>query len=137
MSALGVFEAGFVPGCAYLMGSYYTKNEYLKRYAVFFSAAIISGAFNGLFATLLAMADGAGGLKGWQWIFVVEGLITCVVAFLSFFFMVDFPARSKLFTPEEKAVIADRQRLDGGEFVHDRMIKHVLEALCDWKVWLA
>lgn len=44
----GVCEAGFVPGAAYLIGSYYKKNEFLKRYAVFFSAAIIAGAFNGV-----------------------------------------------------------------------------------------
>lgn len=45
---MGIFEAGFVPGCAYLIGSYYTKDEFLKRYAVFFSMAIIAGAFNGV-----------------------------------------------------------------------------------------
>jgi len=61
---MGIFEAGFVPGCAYLIGSYYKRDEFLRRYTVFFSAAILAGAFNGLFATLLAMADGADGLKG-------------------------------------------------------------------------
>lgn len=43
-------EAGFVPGCAYLIGSYYKKDEFLKRYTVFFSAAIAAGAFNGVSA---------------------------------------------------------------------------------------
>jgi MFS family permease len=59
----GLTEAAFVPGCAYLIGSYYKRNEFLKRYVVFFSAAIFSGAFNGLFSTLLAKADGAGKLR--------------------------------------------------------------------------
>jgi len=65
---MGIFEAGFVPGCAYLIGSYYKRDEFLRRYTVFFSAAIAAGAFNGLFSTLLAMADGAGGYAGWRWI---------------------------------------------------------------------
>lgn len=70
---MGVFEAGFVPGCAYLIGSYYKKDEFLKRYAFFFSGAIIAGAFNGLFSFLLAKADGVNGIAGWQWIFLVCG----------------------------------------------------------------
>lgn len=69
---MGVFEAGFVPGCAYLIGSYYKDEEFLRRYAVFMSGAIIAGAFNGLFSYLLSMADGAGGLEGWRWIFIVN-----------------------------------------------------------------
>jgi MFS family permease len=45
---MGMCEAGFVPGCAYLIGSYYTRNEFLRRYAVFFSANMAAGAFNGV-----------------------------------------------------------------------------------------
>ena len=44
----GVFEAGFVPGCATLIGSYYKRDEYLRRYVVFYSASAIAGAFNGV-----------------------------------------------------------------------------------------
>lgn len=45
---MGVFESGFVPGAAYLIGCYYTQDEFLKRYAVFFAFSIIAGAFNGV-----------------------------------------------------------------------------------------
>lgn len=69
---MGVFEAGFVPGCAFLIGSYYRDGEFLRRYAVFMSGAIIAGAFNGLFSFLLSKADGAGGIEGWRWIFIVS-----------------------------------------------------------------
>lgn len=64
-------KAGFVPGCAFLIGSYYTRNEFLKRYTVFFSGAIIAGAFNGCLSYLLAKADGTANLAGWRWIFLV------------------------------------------------------------------
>jgi len=133
----GVFEAGFVPGCAYLIGSYYKRDEFLRRYTVFFSASIVAGAFNGLFSTLLAMADGAGGLQGWQWIFIVEGIITGCVAIVTFFFMVKFPEQTNMFTPEEKAVLLERLRRDGGPEPGDRLGKHLLEALFDWKILLA
>lgn len=69
---MAVFEAGFVPGCAFLIGSYYRDEEFLKRYAFFMSGAIIAGAFNGLLSYLLSKADGAGGIEGWRWIFIVS-----------------------------------------------------------------
>nr|OQO30769.1 hypothetical protein B0A51_02465 [Rachicladosporium sp. CCFEE 5018] len=134
---MGIFEAGFVPGCAYLIGSYYKRNEFLRRYTVFFSAAIAAGAFNGLFATLLAMADGTNGLEGWRWIFIVEGIITSSVSVLAYFVIPELPEKTSMFNAEEKAVLLERLRQDGGEVVHGRIGKHVMEALLDWKVWLA
>lgn len=50
---MGIFESGFVPGCAYLIGSYYKKDEFLTRYTWFFSMAILAGAFNGVGYDLL------------------------------------------------------------------------------------
>lgn len=44
----GIMEAGFVPGAAYLIGSYYRGDEFLKRYAFFFGASVVAGAFNGV-----------------------------------------------------------------------------------------
>lgn len=57
-----------------LIGSYYTRNEFLKRYTIFFSGAIIAGAFNGFLSYLLAKADGTANLAGWRWIFLVSPL---------------------------------------------------------------
>lgn len=52
----GVCEAGFVPGCATLIGSYYKRDEYLRRYVVFYSASAIAGAFNGVsYATWIGL----------------------------------------------------------------------------------
>ncbi|KXT08296.1 hypothetical protein AC579_6684 [Pseudocercospora musae] len=134
---LGVFEAGFVPGAAYLIGSYYKKDEFLKRYAIFFSGAIFAGAFNGLVSYALALADGAAGLAGWRWIFLVEGLLTCVVALPTFWLMPAFPEETKMFEGEEKAVLLERLRRDGGSEPTESMWTHIMAALLDWKIWLA
>lgn len=60
---MGVTEAGYVPTCAYLIGSYYKRSEFLRRYAVFFSANMAAGAFNGvrllLKASMTATDDGS------------------------------------------------------------------------------
>jgi hypothetical protein len=60
-------ESAFVPGGAYLIGSYYRKNEFLKRYVIFFSGGICAGAFNGFLSALIAKMDGIAGYKAWRW----------------------------------------------------------------------
>jgi MFS family permease len=63
----GMAESAFVPGAAYLIGAYYKRNEFLRRYVIFFSAGICAGAFNGFLSSLLAKMDGVGGYKAWRW----------------------------------------------------------------------
>ena len=60
-------ESAFVPGAAYIIGSYYKKDEFLKRYVIFFSAGICSGAVNGFVATLISKMDGVAGYGAWRW----------------------------------------------------------------------
>ncbi|KAL9094594.1 MAG: hypothetical protein Q9165_003153 [Trypethelium subeluteriae] len=132
----GVCEAGFVPGCASLIGSYYKRDEFLRRYVVFFSAANIAGAFNGLLANLLAKMDGDGGYAGWRWIFIIESLVTMLVSFGSFFIIIEFPEKTKIFTTEEKSVLLARLRQDGGESPKDQK-KEIYLCLRDWKIWAA
>ncbi|CAH0058004.1 unnamed protein product [Clonostachys solani] len=71
---LGVFEAGFLPASTYLLGEWYCRFELQWRLSMFFSAASMAGAFSGL----LSFA-GVGGLEGWRWIFILEGIVTVVV----------------------------------------------------------
>ncbi|KAL0260729.1 hypothetical protein SLS55_004419 [Diplodia seriata] len=133
----GIMEAGFVPGCAYLIGSYYKKDEFLRRYTWFFSAAIAAGAFNGLLATLISKMDGVGNYEGWRWIFIIEGLITVVFSFCSIFWIVPFPEKSTMFTAEEKAVLLTRIVEDGGIVRHDKLgPKRFVKYMLDWKIWL-
>ncbi|KAK2811321.1 hypothetical protein FQN50_002197 [Emmonsiellopsis sp. PD_5] len=105
---LGVFEAGFVPGCVYLISMYYKRHEIQIRFNLWFSASIIAGAFSGLFAYAVANMDGAGGYAAWRWIFIVEGLITVVVAVISKFLIVDWPETSKFLTEDERKLLLSR-----------------------------
>ena len=47
---IGVLEAGFSPGILLLLSSWYKKNEQSRRFSVFISAAVLSGAFGGIIA---------------------------------------------------------------------------------------
>lgn len=133
---MGLFESGFVPGCAYLIGSYYKRHEFQFRYSIFFSAAILAGAFSGFLAYLLAKMDGVGGYEGWRWIFIIEGLITVVIALVAFFVIAPWPEDCRFLTPHEKDMLLERLAVDRGHVKHDTLTsKSFVTTLTDWKVW--
>ena len=71
---VGIIESGFAPGILLIISSWYKREEQSKRFAVYISAAILSGAFGGLLAgAITGGLEGAGGLRGWRWLFIVEG----------------------------------------------------------------
>lgn len=64
------------------------------RISYFYCASALSGAFSGLLAAAIAKMDGIGGLEGWRWIFILEGLLSVVLGVMCFFLLIDTPAFS-------------------------------------------
>lgn len=81
-AALGIAEGGLFPGVSFYITMWYRRHECGLRLAIFFSAATAAGAFGGLLARGIVEMNGLGGLSGWAWIFVLEGLITLIVGML-------------------------------------------------------
>jgi len=113
------------------------------RQALFFSAASIAGAFSGLLAFGIAHMDGVGGLAGWRWIFILEGILTVIVAVIAFFVLFDFPETASFLTPEERAFVVYRLKYQGQQEGEDKIAqadhfewKFVKDAFLDWQVWL-
>ncbi|KAI9676987.1 MAG: hypothetical protein M1817_006826 [Caeruleum heppii] len=100
---LGVTEAGLFPGVAFFITMWYARHEAQLRQAMFFSAASVAGAFSGLLAFAISKMDGVGNLEGWRWIFILEGILTVVVAIIAFFTLYDFPDTAGFLTTEERA----------------------------------
>ncbi|KAF9230452.1 major facilitator superfamily domain-containing protein [Melanogaster broomeanus] len=82
---LGAAEAGLYPGVAYYLTLWYPKYMYQYRFAMFTGAATMAGAFSGLLAFAINFMNGDGGLEGWSWIFVLEGLATVLVGLVAAF----------------------------------------------------
>ena len=82
---LGLFETGMFPGSFYLIGMWYKRHEAQKRYTFFFASTTLAGAFGGLLASAIGKMDGVCGYLGWRWIFILEGILTCVVSIAWFF----------------------------------------------------
>ncbi|KAF3914498.1 hypothetical protein AA313_de0206618 [Arthrobotrys entomopaga] len=100
---VGVLESAFAPGIMMLLSSWYKKSEQSKRFAIYISAAILSGAFGGLLAGAITSGlEGAHGIRGWRWLFIVEGAATSGWSVVSYFILPNFPATSQnKFTPRE------------------------------------
>lgn len=89
--ALGLAEGGLFPGVTWYITLWYRRHECALRMAIFFSAATLAGAFGGLLARAISNVSGVGGRPGWAWIFIIEGIITIVVAFFAKFLVNDSP----------------------------------------------
>jgi MFS family permease len=69
---LGFVEAAYFPGVLYYLSCWYTRKELGLRTAMFYSGALISGAFSGLIAAgVTAHMDGTRGLRAWRWLFII------------------------------------------------------------------
>lgn len=101
---LASFEAGFIPGAAFYLGQFYTRKEMALRYALLWASNSIAGALAGVLALGLLSLKGRGGLHGWQWLWLIEGVLTCFVAVVA-----------SLHLPES-ADGATRHRLFGSRF---------------------
>merc|ERR1712000_288438 len=91
---LGIFEAGFFPGCVYLISTWYVRYDLQKRYSVFYLIGCVASACSGILAYGLMQMQGVAGYNGWRWIFIMEGILTCLVGVGGYFALVDFPDRA-------------------------------------------
>tara|TARA_R110002060_G_scaffold29884_4_gene40317 strand:+ start:2397 stop:2867 length:471 start_codon:yes stop_codon:yes gene_type:complete len=88
---LGLAEGGLFPGVSYYITLWYPRHECGFRLALFFSAATAAGAFGGLLAAAIGNMEDVAGRSGWSWIFIIEGLLTIVVAAFAYWIIVDTP----------------------------------------------
>jgi MFS family permease len=136
---VGVFESGFAPGIILIISLWYKRDEQSKRFGVYMSAAILSGAFGGLLAGAITDGmEGTGGLRGWRWLFIVEGAATIVWAVCAYSILLDFPANTKRLSDRERAIAIARLR-KGGVRTHaedeERLgkLESFRLAICDWR----
>ncbi|EIN10930.1 MFS general substrate transporter [Punctularia strigosozonata HHB-11173 SS5] len=138
---LGFVESGFFCGVLFLLSSWYRKNEMSRRMAYLYAAAILSGAFGGLLAGgVIDGLEGARGIRGWRWLFIIEGALTVFFSIIFVFVLPNWPANTSWLTEEEKALADARIRADrvGTMGASARMSSWngVLSALSDWRMYL-
>jgi MFS transporter, ACS family, tartrate transporter len=105
---LGVAEAGFFPGIILYL-TYWYPAEYRARFLAAFAIAVpVSSVIGAPISGLLLGLDGALGLKGWQWLFVIEGVPSVLLGIVTWFYLTDRPAKAGWLTVEQKAWLSSK-----------------------------
>ncbi|KAJ3455954.1 hypothetical protein MRS44_017436 [Fusarium solani] len=88
---LGLAESGYTPGAMYILSLWYKRRELAKRVSIFFFGMFGGNAISPLLATGILKLDGSRGMTGWQWLFLVEGLLTVFVSSSLLLFLPESP----------------------------------------------
>src|SRR5246127_489780 len=103
---LGVAEAGFFPGIILYL-TYWYPAEYRARFMAAFAVAVpVSTVIGAPVSGLLLGLDGLAGLKGWQWLFIIEGVPSLLLGIVTWFYLTDKPEHANWLKPEQKVWLA-------------------------------
>ena len=103
---LGVFEAGFFPGIILYLTFWYPSARRGQMIAIFMAATSVAGVIAGpLCGGIMKYLDGANGLAGWQWLFIVQGLPASLLGIVAYFYLQDKPEDARWLSASEKKVL--------------------------------
>lgn len=106
---LGIAMSGIYPGLTYLISTWYLRREQQLRFAFLQSGEVVVLATGNLVNFGLNHLDGRAGLAGWRWMYLIQGLISCILGIVTYWWMVDFPEnaeRSFQFLSKREARVA-------------------------------
>ena len=133
---LGVAEAGFFPGIILYLTYWFPGARRAKMVALFMTAIGVSNMIGSpVSGAIMQYMDGAFGWRGWQWLFLLEGIPSVIIGFLVFAVLPNGPKTTTWLTPQERDLVvkrieednADKKQLAGGH--------GLLDAFKDGRVW--
>lgn len=104
---------------------WYRRSELAFRLSLYIVMAPLAGAFGGLLASAILTLDSFGSLTRWRMIFAIEGIVTCLLALISFFTLTDRPETARWLSQEEKDLAIARVKSErvGQHEVLDKLDK--------------
>jgi len=130
---LGVAEAGFFPGIILYLTFWFPKRYRGLVTAGFMSAIPVSSFIAAPLSGLLLQLDGVAGLKGWQWMFIIEGVPAVIMGLVVIKFLTESPARATWLKPEQRDWLVKEMAAEAGAPEH-HSLKEVLGSLVSWQV---
>ncbi|KAJ7457056.1 putative MFS transporter [Mycena latifolia] len=133
---LGAFEAGLFPGLVFYSTFWYKTDERSIRVAIILASATLAGAFGGAIAFGVGHMNQTNGLSAWRWLFILEGLPSCLSSVLVFFYLPDYPETAGWLTDEEKKLAARRLKGQSSLGTSKAMTwPDVKATLTDWRLY--
>ncbi|WGS45031.1 MFS transporter [Burkholderia sp. JSH-S8] len=105
---LGVFEAGFTPGILFYLTCWYPESRRAKAIAAVMIGGPLAGVLGGPVSMwIMTTFAGAGGLSGWQWMYLIEGLPCVALGLMARVLLADRPETAAWLSPEERQELLD------------------------------
>ncbi|KAF2105652.1 hypothetical protein BDV96DRAFT_677196 [Lophiotrema nucula] len=109
------------------LSTWYQRFEIQQRMALWYLINLFVSAFGNILAWAIVKPNGAHGIKGWRWIFIIEGAATIGIAIVGYFTVISFPdtmlpsGRRQGFTTHELEVVLDRIERDRSDSQPDKL----------------
>jgi ACS family tartrate transporter-like MFS transporter len=113
--ALGVAEAGFFPGIILYLTYWFPREDRARIVSLFMTAVPIATVIGGPLSGALLELHGLGGIAGWRWLFVIEGLPAVVLGLIALRFLTDRPRDADWLEPDERRALEDRLEAEAHE----------------------
>lgn len=140
---IGALEAGFLPGCMYLLSCWYQRYEVQKRMAFWYVINLFVSAFGNILAFAIVKLNNAHGIAGWRWIFIIEGAATIGIGIIGYFIVLNFPdailasGKKAFLTQNELEIVLDRVERDRGDSLPDKLTAAKFwRHIGTWQLWV-
>lgn len=132
-----MFEAGLFPGLVYYVSFFYTARERSLRVAIILASATLAGAFGGAIAYGVGRMHRVQDFAAWRWLFILEGIPSCVSSVLVWLFLPDFPEEALWLTTAERELAVARLEKEGSKG-HDPSLnwETTKATLLDGRLWV-
>ena len=115
---LGVAEAGFFPGMILYLSYWIPARERSKAGAFFLTATALAQFIGQPLGTSIMKMNGVGGMTGWQWLFLLEGMPTIFIGFIVYLLLDDGPANCKWLNDDERTWLLERMHQENAAKGH-------------------
>ena len=135
---VGFVESIYYPAALFLIGSWMKPSELGKRTCIFHASSAVAGMFSGyLQAAVYKGLNGTLGKAGWQWLFIMDGLISAPIAIAGFFMYPDLPENTRaLYLTQEDRELARKRMRDVGRAPRTKLGWSVLKRVFGrWHVY--
>ena len=131
---LGAAEAGFFPGIIFYLTHWFPARERARAVGLFMTATAMAGVIGAPISSALLQFDGAFGLKGWQWLFLIEGLPAILLVPVVLMTMTERPADATWLTTDERDWLAREIAVEQAQTAHAHVT--LRDALLSARLWI-
>ncbi len=132
---LGAAEAGFFPGVILYLTYWYPARERARTVALFTLGGVVAGVVGSPLSGALLTLDGIGGLAGWQWLFLLEGIPAVAMGIVVYLLLPDRPRQARWLSTEEQNLLQARLDEEAAQPAQQG-VHRLRDAFASRQVWL-